>query len=62
VYKEQGTDRHRGVDLMSIKEKWSSSIDGRRSDYLHKGSRDARMSDAVERKNTRKNYELQSNL
>jgi hypothetical protein len=47
---------------MSIQEKQSSSIDGKRSDHLHKDSREARMSDALERKNTRKNYELQNSL
>jgi hypothetical protein len=47
---------------MSIKEKWSSSIDGRMSDHLHKGPRKQRVSDDLVRKNTKANYELKSGI
>jgi hypothetical protein len=47
---------------MSIKEKWSSSIDGRISDHLHKGPREQRVSDDLVSKHTRAKYELKSSL
>lgn len=47
---------------MSIKEKLSSSIEGRMSDHLHKGPRKQRASDDLVSKNTRAKYELKSNL